>query len=118
MNEILTTYLPSVLLVLITYGTTHLPSYYFEAAVTVNLTNMLVLTTLFISVMQKLPPTSYIKLVDVWLIVCQLFPFLQVTNSFIMEKVRDGLKQKKRCFSVKANRLFFATPHPQLTINF
>ena len=96
MNEILTTFLPSIFLVLITYGTTHLPSYYFEAAVTVNLTNMLVLTTIFISVMQKLPPTSYIKLVDIWLIVCQLFPFLEVSNLCLMEEVRDRENQKKR----------------------
>ena len=33
-NEVLTTYLPSVLLILITYATTYFKSYYFEAALT------------------------------------------------------------------------------------
>ena len=47
-NELLTTYLPSFLLLLITYSTTFFKPFYFEAALTVNLTVMLVITTLFI----------------------------------------------------------------------
>ena len=47
-NELLTTYLPSLLLLGITYATTFFKSFFFEAALTVNLTVMLVLTTLFI----------------------------------------------------------------------
>ena len=47
-NELLTTYLPSFFLLGISYSTTFFKSFYFEAAVTVNLTVMLVATTLFI----------------------------------------------------------------------
>ena len=47
-NELLTTYLPSFLLLLISYATTFFKPFYFEAAVTVNLSVMLVTTTLFI----------------------------------------------------------------------
>ena len=54
-------------------------SFFFEAALTVNLTTMLVMTTIFISVMEKLPPTSYIRMVDIWLIFGILIPFLEVT---------------------------------------
>merc|ERR1719186_2338443 len=63
-NELLTTYLPTFLLLGITYSTTFFKPFFFEAALTVNLTVMLVITTLFISVMEKLPPTSYIRMVD------------------------------------------------------
>ena len=90
-NELLTTYLPSLLLLGITYATTYFKSFYFEAALTVNLTVMLVLTTLFIryvsvdnsdkrfcSVMEKLPSTSYVRLVDIWLICGQLIAFIEV----------------------------------------
>ena len=95
-NELLTTYLPSFFLLGICYSTIHFKSFYFEAAVTVNLTVMLVATTLFVrflttfhgplynyifalfSVMEKLPPTSYLRLVDIWLITTQLTPFLLV----------------------------------------
>merc|ERR1712240_1001369 len=78
MNELLTTYLPSVLLMLISYATTKFKPYYFEAALTVNLTSMLVMTTIFNSVSTKLPSTAYIKMVDLWLIFGQLVPFIEV----------------------------------------
>ena len=47
-NELLTTYLPSFLLLLISYATTFFKPFYFEAAVTVNLSILLVTTTLLI----------------------------------------------------------------------
>ena len=47
-NELLTTYLPSLLLVLMCYATSFFNPIYFEAAVTVNLSILLVTTTLFI----------------------------------------------------------------------
>ena len=47
-NELLTTYLPSFLLVLMCYATSFFKPIYFEAAVTVNLSILLVTTTLFI----------------------------------------------------------------------
>ena len=45
---------------------------------TVNLTSLLVLTTLFISVSQSLPPTAYVKMIDIWLIFAQMIPFVEV----------------------------------------
>ena len=47
-NELLTTYLPTFLLLGITYATTFFKPFFFEAALTDNLTAMLVITTLFI----------------------------------------------------------------------
>ena len=78
MSEMMTTYLPSILLMMITFATTFFKPVYFEAALTVNLTNMLVMTTIFISVMERLPTTSYLKMIDYWLIFCQLVPFTEV----------------------------------------
>ena len=78
MNEVLTTYLPTALLIVISYSTTFFSDHYFEANLTVNLSVMFVMTTLFVSVMEKLPRTSYIRMVDIWLIYGQLFPFLEV----------------------------------------
>ena len=89
-NELLTTYLPSFLLLGICYATTHFKAFYFEAAVTVNLTVMLVTTTLFISVMEKLPPTSYVRLVDIWLINGQLVPFIEVILLTALELQRGA----------------------------
>ena len=41
---------------------------------------MLVMTTIFTSVMEKLPLTSYPKMIDFWLIFCQLVPFAEVIH--------------------------------------
>ncbi len=49
-NEMMTTYLPTVLILIIVYSTNFFKHFFFEAVVTVNLTALLVLTTLFISV--------------------------------------------------------------------
>ena len=58
MSEMMTTYFPSLLLMMITYATTFFKSFFFEAALSVDLTTMLVMTTIFISKMEGLPPTS------------------------------------------------------------
>ena len=78
MGTILTVYIPTVLLIVISHITNYFKDFFFEASVTVNLTVLLVLATLFISVSQSLPQTSYIKMVDVWLIVNLFVPFLEV----------------------------------------
>ena len=46
-TEMLTTYLPTLLLLISAYTTTFFKPIYFEASVTVNLTIMLVMTTIF-----------------------------------------------------------------------
>ena len=91
-NELLTSYLPTLLFILIEYGTTFFKSFFFEAALTVNLTTMLVMTTIFISVMEKLPPTSYVRMVDVWLIFSILIPFIEVCILTLKEYYRDELQ--------------------------
>ena len=40
--------------------------FFFEAQVSVNLTVMLVLTTMFSSINALLPKTSYMKMSDIW----------------------------------------------------
>ena len=68
----MTIYLPTVLILCIVYATNFFKEFFFEAVVTVNLTALLVLTTLFISVSESLPPTAYVKMVDIWLIFAQV----------------------------------------------
>ncbi len=78
LSTILTTYLPTFLICLVSFATNYFKGFFFEAIVTVNLTSLLVLTTLFISVSNSLPETSYIKMMDVWLLVCLSVPFSEV----------------------------------------
>ena len=95
MSEMMTTYFPSLLLMMITFATTFFKPFFFEAALSVNLTTMLVMTTIFISKMEGLPPTSATKMIDYWLILCQLVPFAQVVLLTAMEYLREGEVESK-----------------------
>ena len=93
----MTIYLPTLLLVAICYSTNFYLPDLFSAQVAVNLTCMLVntvkrsfffhtlvffilevLATMFVSVSDSLPKTSYIKMVDIWLVTTLCIPFIEV----------------------------------------
>ena len=95
-TELLTTYLPTILLLGITYATTFFKSEYFEASVTVNLTIMLVMTTIFTSKIEELPPTSDTKMIDIWLIFCLLVPFAFTLIQTAIECYREETSDPKR----------------------
>ena len=50
---------------------------------------MLVLTTMFINVSNNLPKTSYVKMIDVWLIFNLLLPFIEVLVHTYMDTLRS-----------------------------
>lgn len=78
----MTTYIPTVLLIIISYFSNFFKPFFFEATVVVNLTVMLVLVTMFISVSEGLPKTSYIKMIDIWLVFVLLIPFFEVLSFY------------------------------------
>ena len=97
--EALDTFLPSLLLILLSYITSFfkLPKF-FNTAITVNLSVMLTLTTLLISVLKKLPPTSYIKWIEFWLIFALMVPFSQVVLLTAIQwdlEMRKDIKDEK-----------------------
>ena len=98
LSEMMSTYLPSVLLLMITFATTFFKPIFFEAALSVNLTTMLVMTTIFISKMEGLPPTSATKMIDYWLILCQLVPFIQVVLLTAKEYLREEKPEEDQNF--------------------
>ena len=86
-TELLTTYLPTILLLLITFITVFFDKALFGDAIAVNLTIMLVMTTIFTSKIEELPPTSDMKMIDIWLIFCLVVPFLEVILRTVIECV-------------------------------
>ena len=97
-KELLTTFLPTLLLLFMTYATSYFKSFYFEASVTVNLTIMLVMTTIFTSKIEELPPTSDTKMIDIWLIFCLLVPFaftlVQTAIEYFREEETETLNER------------------------
>ena len=77
-TELVTTYFPTILLLLITFTTIFFDKDLFGDAIAVNLTIMLVMTTIFTSKIEELPPTSDMKMIDIWLISCLVIPFFEV----------------------------------------
>ena len=61
---------------------------FFDVIVTVNVTLLLVLSALFISVLDSMPRTSYIKMIDIWLIFCLLIPLAEVLFHAMVDKFR------------------------------
>ena len=93
-TELLTTYLPTLLLLAVSYATTFFKPMYFEASLTVNLTIMLVMTTIFTSKIEELPPTSDTKMIDIWLIFCLLIPFAFTLVQTGIECYREDEKEE------------------------
>ena len=86
-TELMTTYLPTILLLLITFITIFFDKDLFGDVIAVNLTIMLVMTTIFTSKIEELPPTSDMKMIDIWLIFCLVVPFLEVILRTAIEGV-------------------------------
>ena len=71
------TLLPTILMNIINQSTNFLDtSRFLETIITVNITCMMVLSALYISVSTSLPATSNIKYIDIWLLYSLVFPFL------------------------------------------
>ena len=86
-TELVTTFFPTILLLLITFTTIFFDKDLFGDAIAVNLTIMLVMTTIFTSKIEELPPTSDMKMIDIWLIFCLVVPFLEVILRTAIESV-------------------------------
>ena len=86
-TELVTTYFPTILLLLITFTTIFFDKDLFGDAIAVNLTIMLVMTTIFTSKIEELPPTSDMKMIDIWLIFCLVVPFLEISLRTAIECV-------------------------------
>jgi hypothetical protein len=114
-TELMTTYLPSALLMITTYSSTFIKPRYFDAALGLNLTIMLLMTTIFTSKIEELPPTSVTKMIDYWLIFCLMYPFLQFLLLTAIECMNDGIENKadRRLFArdgSATNRVVPTTP--------
>ena len=93
-TELLTTYLPTILLLLTTFTSIFFDKDLFGDVIAVNLTIMLVMTTIFTSKIEELPPTSDLKMLDYWLIFCLVVPFLEVILRTVLELQLRHLRGK------------------------
>ena len=82
----LVTYLPTILMNIINQSTNYVEfSAKCEFIITVNITCMMVLASLYISVSNSLPLTAAIKPVEIWLLFNLGYPFLVIIINIIIQ---------------------------------
>ena len=74
--HIVSTYLPTLILMVTALATLFVDEAHFEATIIVAMTSMLVMFTLHQNVQSHVPYTAYLKLVDYWLIYGTILPFI------------------------------------------
>ena len=94
--HVLCTYLPSSFILMLAIATLYFAESHFATTIKISLTVMLVLYTLFQSISSNMPPTAYLKLLDIWLIFCLVITFLicvfQITWELIKENEANEVK--------------------------
>ncbi|XP_069949577.1 uncharacterized protein [Cherax quadricarinatus] len=96
---LLTLYIPTTLLIVIAYASFFFNPEDFNSRITVALTALLVLASLFTQTSNSLPKTSYFKLVDVWLFFSIVIIFFVVMLQTLVDFAAD-----KNWFSCLSNK--------------
>ena len=86
---------------------------HFQASLSFAVTMMLVMYTLNNSVSSKLPPTSYIKMIDIWLIFGMILPFFITIFLIIIEHI-----PQKGVTLVKVSAVIHDTVKSKSLVNF
>ncbi|XP_064083820.1 glutamate-gated chloride channel subunit beta-like [Macrobrachium nipponense] len=83
--SILNIYIPSLILLVISYLTLFFRKSFFDSRIMATLTALLVLATLFAQASSSLPMTSYFKMVDIWLLFCVVMTFLIIIFHLLID---------------------------------
>ena len=89
LSLVLRTFIPTMILNIIGHMSNYYKESNFVGLMTLNVTVTLVLTTMFLSISTNLPPTAYIKMIDVWLLFNLLKPFIDIIVNTYIENLRD-----------------------------
>ena len=100
----MTVYLPSIMLITLGHLTHYLKDNFFECSIGVNLMSLLVLSTMMLSVIESLPRTATIKMVEIWMFLSLSLPFFNIFLHIVLEHLR----YIKICllFCIEGRRLF------------
>ena len=95
LSIVLTTFVPTIILNIIGHMSNYFKEFFFEGLMSLNVTVMLVLTTMFLSISNNLPATAYIKMIDYWLIFNLLKPFVDIIVQTYIESLREAEEEKE-----------------------
>ena len=97
-------YIPTLCLILIAGFTLFIDFSHFEVNIMIALTSMLVTYTLYQSISEYLPHTSYMKMIDIWLFSGLILPFFIIATLVIMDSLIMREKNQVNDMSKEANR--------------
>ena len=95
-------YIPTLCLIMIAGFTLFIDFSHFEVSIMIALTSMLVTYTLYQSISEYLPHTSYMKMIDIWLLGGLIFPFIIITILVIMDSLT--MKEKNHVIELKIEK--------------
>ena len=102
--------IPSILLVILSWVSFWVDPKAVPARVSLGVTCVLTMTTQSSGIRQTLPPVSYVKAIDVWMMVCLLFVFAALLEfAFVNVSIRrtDAYKPDKTVTDCEVSALFF-----------
>ena len=117
-GRILTTYLPVIFLLAIVQMTFYFPEDNFQARITVSLSCLLILATLFGITSRSLPETTQITFLEIWMIMAVLMTFLEIVLHTAISYFKECERNKKRSVLVKINDVKVRAKECNLTIPF
>ena len=92
---LLSTYLPTILMNLINQATNYFEGEdLFGDIISINLTCIMVLSALYISVSGTLPPTPSIKYIEIWLLFNLIYPFLIILAQTCLHLAKKQTKKR------------------------
>ena len=100
------TYIPSVLIVIMSWISFWIPPESTPARVTLGVTSLLTLATQNTQTQQSLPPVSYTKAIDVWMATCIIFVFLSLIEFAVVNALLDSPKSRTK-LELKHKCLYF-----------
>ena len=104
-KEIAVTYLPSFLLILIASSTPCLCFWSHDVPLAISLATLIIQIVLMNSLLVRLPPTTFIKMIDIWIIFGQLVSFSAFVIISIKKLNRDRFKRSIKISAVGADHL-------------
>ena len=97
LNIVMVTYVPTVLMNIINQATNYITGEEkFNLIYTINITCMMVLTSIYLSVSASLPNTSDIKPIEVWLLFNLAFPFVNILINVILQVNQISVDERSK----------------------
>ncbi|CAG7832575.1 unnamed protein product [Allacma fusca] len=93
--HLIQTYLPSALFIIVSWLSFLIPPESVPGRMACCMTTLLTLTAMFAAVRQNTPNVSYVKALDIWMVVCIIFVFLTLVEYTVVLKLKS-LKPKKK----------------------